>query len=209
MIEYTGSARRFGYYGFYSWRRFACPCGWRGWFGQLSQEMHETLFDASCPKCGTMLAIVSFPTWGDVWRAFRRGNEEASRDLKDFAEREAFLRRYEARELKSPDQLPEVEGDSLEFEWDSVEVSGQREVVIRLREGREVWREVEAYENWLHFIEVRRILRERYAARFKSLTATDAADLYLYGDDLSARGLVAADERACAPVPQSSEKETA
>ena len=192
MIDYSGSARRFGYYDPYATEEFGCRCGWRGSFEGLSTETFEELFDASCPKCGTMLAIVSFPSADEVRQAARQGNEEASRDLKNVRKREAFLQRYEARELKSPTELPEIEGTGLEFEWDAVEESGQREVVIRLRGGPEVWREVEAWENWPHFVEVRRILRERYGARFKSLTATAAADLYLYGDNMLARGRVEA-----------------
>lgn len=75
MIDYSGSARRFGYYDAYATEEFACRCGWRGSFERLSTEMFDQLFDASCPKCGTMLAIVSFPTADEVRRASREGTK--------------------------------------------------------------------------------------------------------------------------------------
>lgn len=187
---------------------FACRCGWRGSFEEVSTEPFEELFEASCPKCGARLAVVPYPTADEVRRAASEGNEKASRDLKNVLQREAFRQRYEARELKSPAQLPKIEGTGLEFEWDSAEESGQGEVVIRLRGGPEVWREVEAWENWPHFVEVRRILRERYGTRFKSLTATDAALLYLYGDDVSAGGRVESGEMPPRPAAASTKKGT-
>ena len=205
MTDYSGSSRRLGYYDLCA-TEFACRCGWRGGFEELSTEPFEELFEASCPKCGARLAVVSYPTADEVRRAAGEGNEKASRDLKKVLEREAFLQRYEARQLKSPGQLPKIEGTSLEFEWDAVEESGEREVVIRLRGGPEVWREFEAWENWPHFVEVRRILRERYGARFKSLTATAAAELYLYGDDVLARSRVEAGKMPSRPVAASTKK---
>ena len=80
-VEYTGSARQLDYYSLKRSRRFQCQCGWVGPFSDLLQEHFKELFDASCPTCGTMLAIVSYPTGDDVRRAARNGNREAQEQL--------------------------------------------------------------------------------------------------------------------------------
>lgn len=198
-VEYTGSARQLDYYSLRPSRRFQCKCGWVGPFSDLEREVFDELFDASCPTCGTMLAIVSFPTADDVHRVARQGNGEAQKELRSVNEREAFLARYSASELVRPDQLPDIEGRELRFEWTSERTEWISEsdgtVVIRLLpDGREIWREVEAYENWPHFIEVRNILRTRYGARYKSLTPTPNSEPYLYGDDIFAADKVAREE---------------
>ena len=116
-----------------------------GPFSDLGTEHFKELVEASCPSCGTTLAIVSFPTEADVRHAARQGNKRAQEELKGVRRREAFVKRYAARELVRPDQLPDVEGAQLHFEWDSVRTGTNNEVVIRLLpDGPEIWREVEA-----------------------------------------------------------------
>lgn len=194
IVAYSGSARQFSWYGDYRSCEFHCRCGWFGPYGDLATEAHRDLLDASCPQCDTMLAIVSYPLEEETREAAREGNREAQRALPNVDQRNAFLKRYAARELQSPDQLPDLKGNKLRFVWDFEGDTASQEVVIRrLPSGPEVWREVEAWDNWEHFIEVRKILRARYGARFKSLTPSTRAELWLFGDDLPARGRVAED----------------
>lgn len=81
-VEYNGRARQLGYYALEPSRRFQCKCGWVGPFSDLWQEHSNELFDASCPNCETMLAIVSFPTLNEIRSAAREGNKEAQKQLR-------------------------------------------------------------------------------------------------------------------------------
>jgi hypothetical protein len=85
-MEYTGRARKLDYYSIGPSRRFQCKCGWVGPFSDLWKEHFQELFDASCPNCETMLAIVSFPTLNDIRRAAREGNKEAQKELQSIAQ---------------------------------------------------------------------------------------------------------------------------
>jgi hypothetical protein len=134
-----------------------------------------------------MLAIVSFPTGAEIREAAAGGDEKARADLEGLKDRERFLERYQAMELKQAAQLPDLEGDALHFEWTVESSGGERHVVIRLRpSGSEVWREIEAWENWEHFLDVRGLLRARYGSRYRGLDIHDHAWLYLLGDRLLA-----------------------
>ena len=58
--------------------RLSCPaCGWQGDNGEAVKELHEELFDLSCPRCEKMLLIVSYPTLEQTREAAERGNAEA------------------------------------------------------------------------------------------------------------------------------------
>lgn len=185
-------AQHFGYYDGYASMAFRCGCGWTGPFSELRQECYRELFDASCPRCDKMLAIVSFPTDDETRQAAARGNKEAERNLKSVRARQAFRERYAATELREPAQLPDLEGSELHFDWLSEEQSGETHMVIRLRpDGHEVWRELQAWENWRHLVDVIDILRAKYGPRFRSFTVSAEAEGWLYGDDFGGTRAVA------------------
>ena len=52
-----------------------------------------------------------------------RGNPKAIAELPQVEEIEDFDERFEAAKLRSPDQLPEIDGDSLALERDMESVS--------------------------------------------------------------------------------------
>jgi hypothetical protein len=67
------------YYGEYSESmELVCPCGWTGPARDAPMEMHNDLFDRSCPECDTMLLIVPYPTTAQTLAAAAAGNEEAA-----------------------------------------------------------------------------------------------------------------------------------
>lgn len=125
------------------------------------------------------------PTFEDVERAAAAGDPKALGELDSALERRAFLERAEDSH-PAADELPELEGDRLAFEWDfeDREPGGDCMTVIRL-DGRELWREVAYYEGADRFDEVKALLKDRYGARFASLIPTRASELYLYGDMIS------------------------
>jgi hypothetical protein len=144
-------------------------------------EIYEALLDVTCPECRRGVCVVPFPTIEEVKRAAAEGNPNAQKELSGYLRRERHLQRLAELELKSAEELPELEGERLAFEWDFEGGEGERWTVIRCGE-REVWREPAVYEGISRFNEVKVLLRERYGARFASLTPTRASHIYLYGD---------------------------
>jgi hypothetical protein len=178
------SAKILGYYEYEESAPLECfACGWSGVADDGDDEYYDDLFDVKCPRCFQMLLIVSHPTIEETKRAAAQGNPKAQRNLEGALKREAFLDRLERECLKSPDELPVLTGDALEFEWDfeSDEDAGERWTVIR-HGSTEVWREPAVYEAYERFDEVKAILKQRYGKRFRSLTPTKASEMWLYGD---------------------------
>lgn len=180
----SGKARIYSYFDGYRNDTFHCPsCSWTGGFEQLDQEQYHDLFDGSCPQCGKMLIVVSFPTLKEIRKAAADGNEEAQHMLPMVKQREGLDAAFERDGLKSADQLPDLAGNELEFAWDQ-EQEGENDLTI-IRCGEAViWKEPAFYEGWPRFNQVKEILKARYASRFKSLKPTERSKLYLFGDDL-------------------------
>jgi hypothetical protein len=131
-----------------------------------------------------MLLIVSYPTVEETKEYAAAGNPRAIKELPTALRVERFRARFEAHALRSPDELPELDGDALEFVWDfqgTVGSSGEQWTVVRLGD-RVIWREPAIYEGAWRFDEVKAILKERYGRRFASLTPTGASEYYLLGD---------------------------
>lgn len=53
-------AEHFRYRDDWKTRIFTCSCGWTGTFEEGSTEYFEELKHSACPRCDTMLAIVSY-----------------------------------------------------------------------------------------------------------------------------------------------------
>jgi hypothetical protein len=141
-----------------------------------------------CPRCDRGVAYVQFPSLRDTEQAAAAGNEEAIRDLPEKRERirrlEARMNKFWSNHLHSLEQLPELEGESLEFTWDvKVHVGDENEdyQIIRVGE-REVWRELAFWGNMVRFNEIKDLLKRKYGPRFKSLTPTDGSLDFLTGD---------------------------
>lgn len=162
-----------------------CPdCGWTG-CGADNEELYQELLDVKCPQCDRMLLIVSFPTSEETRAAAAAGHERAQAELPNVDEREAFLDRADRLELKSADQLPDLEGDRLVIDWDFDERDDERWTVLRYKE-REIWRELAYWEGYKRFAAVFALLQKKYAARLAQVRPAPASEIYLYGDKLSA-----------------------
>jgi hypothetical protein len=121
-------------------------------------------------------------------QAAAEGNEEAIQDLpkkREWIRRtEERMNRFESNHLHSLDQLPELDGESLEFTWDFKQHVGDEDEkyqIIRFGE-IEVWRELAFWDNMLRFNEIKDLLKRKYGTRFKSLTPTDGSLDFLTGD---------------------------
>jgi hypothetical protein len=179
-------AKIVGYYDYEDEDRLVSPqCGWAGPVKDADMELFKELLEVSCPRCGEMLLIISFPTWEQTEEAARKGNRKALKELPSLRRRQEFLRRFRSKCLKSAQQLPDLEGETLELVWDYEEKEGDRFTVIRIRD-RMIWSEPALWEGWARFNDIKAILKEKYGSRFRSLIPTSASKVYLYGDDLSA-----------------------
>jgi hypothetical protein len=177
------AAKTRNYYDYDEPEMIECPqCRWVGSGAEGSGEYYRELFDVSCPRCDKMLLIISYPTIEETKAAAAAGNPRALEAMHGVERREKFLRLFEARKLRSPEQLPDLEGESLEFLWDE-EVRGEDERLTVIRFGdRVVWSEPEVWEGVDRFDAVKALLKERYGSRFRSLAPTEQSELYLYGD---------------------------
>jgi hypothetical protein len=95
-----------------------------------------------------------------------------------------LLDRFEQEKLRSADQLPDLDGESLEFDWGFAKGSdGEWSQIIRSGDV-EVWRELAFFNNVPRFEQIKGILKSKYGTRFKSLTPTAASIEWLSGDDI-------------------------
>lgn len=176
------SAKILSYYAFDDGAEITCPeCGWSGAAREASVEYYEELFDVSCPRCDRMILIVSYPTPAETKEAAALGDSHAQEEMQFVDAREQFLRGFEERKLRTPDQLPDLDGDRLEFFWDMT-WGDEKLTVIRFGE-REIWIEPALWEGFERFYEVKELLNQRYGARFSSLTPTADSEMWLYGDE--------------------------
>jgi hypothetical protein len=183
------SARLLGYYGYDPATPLECPaCGWSGAGKDASQEMHQELFDVSCPRCDQMLLVVSFPTIEETRQAAAAGHPGAIDELSNAERAERRTQRAAELELRADTPLPELPGARLQFVWDFEEADGECWTLIRCGE-ETVWRELAYYEGWQRFNEVKQLLKQRYE-QFVSLTPTDRSELYLFGDDVAGPGKI-------------------
>jgi hypothetical protein len=141
-----------------------------------------------CPKCYRGLGVVLYPNVQETKDAAAQGNEEAINALPSFAARVErnwdLLDRFEQEKLRNTDQLPRLEGESLELDWDFIKrEDGDFCQLIRMGDV-EVWRELALFNSMRRFEAVKGLLRAKYGARFKNLTPTLASVEWLSGDNL-------------------------
>ena len=158
------SAKILSYYAFDDGAEMiTCPeCGWSGAAREASDEYYEELFDVSCPRCERMILIVSYPTPAETKEAAEDGDPRAQKEMQFVDARESFLREFDRRKLRSADQLPDLDGDRLEFLWD-MSWGDEEPTVIRFGE-REIWVEPTLWEGFPRFYEVKELLKQRLAA---------------------------------------------
>lgn len=172
-------------YADYKSHPLSCPsCGWKGLGKDSSQNYSGTVMDLECPECNKMLAIINFPTYQET---LRRGSE---------ADRQAVLREVNFRErfkrmsLKSPDELPDIEGSAISFTFRSITIKGDDYSIIE-HQGKEVWREPMVWEGCERFMEIGRILKDKYGNNMMDLIPDETAETFLYGDKVQAPTLIA------------------
>ena len=191
-------ARTFGYYDDWRSATLECPrCGWKGTFEQGAVGQYDELMDSSCPACdpsaAPMLAIVSFPTIEETEQNWAKATDEE----KQFVQaRKRWLANWEAASLRSVDQLPDWVGPAAALTWDCAGDpaegdSGAPSFTVIRHGGTEIWREPICWEGYERFGEVVQILKQKYGKRLLDVVPTDASELYLFGDKITAPEYVA------------------
>jgi hypothetical protein len=185
-VPTTGQKRLYSWYS--NWKILQFTCEHCGWTGKGEEAFPNEGGVMECPRCDRGVGYVEFPNLRDMERAAAEGNPEAIQDLPEKQEwirrMEARMNRFQSKHLHSVDQLPELEGESLEFTWDlEVHVGEEEEDYQIIRVGEvEVWRELAFFDNILRFNEIKDLLKRKYGTRFKSLTPTDGSLDFLTGD---------------------------
>ena len=154
------------YYSNWQEEQFRCNhCRWIGNVGVADLDYSSDVAAIiECPKCYRSLGVVQFPNLNDTEQASAQGNAEAMAALPKLRQRikrnEELLERFRQRKIERPGQLPELEGEGLEFGWDFVQESdGEFYQIIRLAE-RELWREPAFFSSLRRFEDVKQLLRE-------------------------------------------------
>ena len=180
------SAKRLNYWDYDRDATLTCPsCGGTG-RGADNEDYFEELLDVRCPECDRKLLIVAFPTIEETRAAAAAGNACAQAELPNVDARDSFLERAQQLELKEAAQIQDLDGDKLVIEWDFEERDDENWTVLR-HGGREIWRELAYYEGYQRFAAVFEILHERYGSHLAEVRPTPSSQMYLYGDESSAR----------------------
>jgi hypothetical protein len=179
----TPVRKKFEWYS--NWKKEVFACSHCGWQGLGSEAFPDEVGMMECPRCDHGVGYVEFPSLRDTEKAAALGNEDAIRDL---PERRAWIKRLEARtrrfereKLKNVSQLPDLDGESLEFTLDVVSMDGEDYQVIRLGDA-EISRELAFWDHLPRFNDIKNLLRKKYGTRFKSLTPTAWSLDWLTGD---------------------------
>lgn len=175
-----------------NWREeeFDCPaCKWHGlgnalMLGDYNWECAERL----CPACEELITMVLHPTIEEACANWDKVAEWDRRNIKAAEARQADFARQKVRE---PAQLPDISDASFILQWDFVDDGSRRETLIK-HGGNVVFAEPALYEGYERFIEVAEILRSRYGATVRDLIPTQRSEIYLYGDQSSSPGMIAA-----------------
>jgi hypothetical protein len=186
MLNTVGN-RGFKWYSNWQQELLCSRCGWVGKVG-LDNLEDPSASGASieCPQCHRRIGEVLFPNLRDTEEAAAQGNEAAILELPKFREQVAHAQdridRFKREKLESTNQLPELDGEILEFTWDIADGAGGKYQVIRLGDV-ELWRELAFFDNIPRFQQVKDLLRKKYGTRFKMLKPTEASEEWLCGDN--------------------------
>jgi hypothetical protein len=177
------------YYSDWQQELFACAeCGWTGTVSHEDLEVGDVAAIIECPKCYRSLGVVLYPNLEETKQAAAQGNAEAIQALPSFESRVErnweLLDRFDQEKLRSADQLPNLDGEALEFDWDFVKGNDGEFYQVISAGSVEVWRELAFFNNMRRFEEIKGMLRAKYGTRFKSLTPTAASIEWLSGDNL-------------------------
>ena len=178
------------YYDNWENEQFECPkCKWHGpgsalVLGDYNWESAERL----CPVCEELITVVLHPT---IEESRANWDKVSEWDRKNIEAAEARQVAFERRKLREPSQLPDIPEDSFILHWDFADDGSHRDTLIK-RGDTIIFTEPALYEGYERFIEVAGIVRSRYGTAVLDLVPTQRSEIYLYGDQSSSPGMIAA-----------------
>ena len=163
------------YYEYKKQDYFCRKCRWEGIGGQTEEgEMARCYFEIICPGCGILLDIVMFPTIDEIL-SYGTESEKASARKKKLS-----TDRVNASRLQDSDQLPEIDSNEFVITLREEFVDGKEGEIVLYWNETEIWRELITYEYYDRYIELGRILKEKYGSRVIDFEAEPT--IYLLGD---------------------------
>jgi hypothetical protein len=176
---------------------FKCPkCDWVGLGKDAKQgDLIDGAFELCCPNFtgigpnsihgySNTIAYIKFPT-------NKQTKLYGTTSAKKFAhEREKFVEEVEKLKLNNSGQLPDIAGDNIIITWDLDKIKNDNYTLIKHND-KILWKERAFYEGYSRYIEVGKLLTEKYGNRIKDFIPTEKSKLYLYGDKLSAPKTIA------------------
>jgi len=174
----------------YKQHEYVCEkCAWKGSGAETGGGYLEDgpAFDIVCKECGSRLDLISYPTFEET---LEFGNEEEiakavqwREQCKEIDEKvRLHMKRVWETELKSADQLPDIDADEIvitlveEKDADSI-----AEIIVLSWEDKEIWREYCSFEYYRRYLELGKMLKEKYGGRLVDFACEYTADLG--GDD--------------------------
>ena len=161
----------------YKNQQYHCDnCGWCGLGCQTDENDDIKIFIAlCCPECYKNLDCISFPTLEET---LEHGTEE---DKAYVLKRQDFLTRVQALRANIFEKLPDIEADEVIIALREEAENGD---IVLFWQNREVWREPMAYEYYGRYLEIGRLLKNKYGDRLVDFETEYTT--YLGGDCLSA-----------------------
>lgn len=173
---------------YYSYKQDNYSCEYCKWKGLGSDtEMGDigcdwNFMELLCPKCYELVGTVLFPTHDEVRKY---GTDEEKKDLD---KREEFIEKVNETRLKSSYQLVDIiDDDNIIIQWDHDEDSKEQYFLYK---NVVLWKEKATYESYERFLEVGRILKQKYGNGLKDFVPTHRSTLYLYGDCIGSINIV-------------------
>ena len=151
-------------------------CGWEG-LGSEADENDEinSFLALCCPKCYKNIDCISYPT---IEESLEYGSDEEKAHAH---KKQEFIDHVMAYRLKSSDQLPDIETDKIiiSLREDESEAGDDSHIVLYWN-SKELWREIRTYEYYDRYLELGKILKEKYGERLIDFEVE--CSTYLGGD---------------------------
>lgn len=171
-------AQRRSFYWFEEWQNVPLECEKCGWHGPLVEDdlrMGDSSWypckEFHCPACNALIVEIEYSAPESVIRA----NREALGD--EYEECIAhFTPRDTSHLLTSAEQLPDLEGGALRFEWNAVEGPDKKIEHIISCNGVELWRQpAESGDAW-QYQQAVAALKAKYGDRIRDLPYNKLAE---------------------------------
>ena len=165
--------------GYYQYKStiFECDkCLWKGKGKQLTVgEPFNELFEVHCPNCSNNLGHINYPTFDEV---LEFGSEKEKKQVR---EQITFHEGLKKSELKSVDQLPNIEKEGeIIFHLKEKKIKRKDHLVV-YADNQEIWSELMFFEYYERYIEIAKILKQKYGSRMTDLLIDDFVP-WMYGD---------------------------